>query len=405
MSETTEPREGQYPPSFALPTPDPGRYRDCDAGRCSRCQPVPTILSAAFDVVGVDPGLEQGPAPAHPSLPQVGPDWEQLFLMAVTGDAFGFTWFPRQGERPMLGGIPCLPDPGTPYRRALGAVGLTSEVLVRPGLEGGSEETWPSDAAALKQLVLGSLTDRRFPVIAAGLPEPDQIMLVTSCESGGDVLTGWRAVGGGDLVNFEPAGQVHVRDLGLALWKGSIDLVVLITGRQERPPLRVAVREALEQAVTLLRSREVGPYEAGPAGWEAWARALLSDDPPQIGGFSTKPQSVNTRRRWLVLPITWDLMERRTCASMFLLRAIELFPAVAAELQAAFDCLDEVSGGPGALTKAGELMGVWGGDPGPDLPQSRDPELRRQMADFVRQCAVKELEVADHLERALRQMK
>jgi hypothetical protein len=403
MSETAESREGQYPRSFTLPTPDPARYRDCDAGRCSRCQPVPTILSAAFDVVGVDPGLEQGPAPAHPSLPQVGPDWGQLFTMGVTGEAFRFAWFLRQDECQMLDVSLWSSDPGAPYRRALAAVGLTGEVLVRPGLPGGSEETWPSDAT-LKQLMLTSLVDRRFPVIAAGLPEPDQIMLVTGYESGGDVLTGWRAVGGGDIVRFAPAGQVQVSDLRSALWKGSIDLLVLITERQERPPLRAAVREALGQAVTLLRSHEVGLFAAGPAGWEVWASALLSDDPPQIGGFSTKPQSLNTRRRWLVIPITYDLMERRTCASMFVRRAIELFPAAAAELQAAFNCLEEVSGGPGALTKAGELMGIWDGNPLPDLLQSRDPEVRRQMADFVRQCAVKELEVADHLESAVRMM-
>jgi len=74
-------------------------------------------------------------------------------------------------------------------------------------------------------------------------------------------------------------------------------LVVLITGRQERPDGKAVVRGALEQAVRLPRMAEAGPYHAGPANFEAWAEVLLSEDPPALSvPPNPRPQTVGGRQ-------------------------------------------------------------------------------------------------------------
>jgi len=389
MQDTPAP--GQWPATFALPLPDYSRYEGTPGFPSE--MPVSSILRAALELLDEDLELKWEDA----ARPGRRPDLTQLFFMGVTGEAFAFLWFPREREHPPLDPTLYWPDPAAPYQRALAAAGFTCEVLVRPGLAGGAAPGQPFDAQTLKDRVRSCLADQWLPAIIAGIPEPGSFLLVSGYDEDGDVLTGWRGLGGGP-VSRDPAAMVRTRN-----WTEAAQLVVLLTGRQERPTEQAVIREAIEQGLRLMRMRETGPYHAGPATFEAWAEALLSDDPPDVSvPPNPPPQSVAGRRRWLICPGTWDLEERAYYAVRFLRRAAELFPGATDELDAAGTC----------MAAAGDLMvqveramgGAKGPNPEEGFPSADDPEARRQAADLILQARDKQQEAADHLEAALRLM-
>jgi hypothetical protein len=354
--------------------------------------PVSSVLRAAMQLIDEDLGLQWDEPPQQ----GLHMDQAQLLFMGVTGEAFAFVWFPKGTARPPLDPTLYWPEPGALYERALTAAGFTCEVLLRPGPAGGLKRGQPFDAPTLKDQVLSCLVDQGLPAIVADLPEPGSFMLVAGYDDDGDVLTGWRARGGSGDVLFDSGAKVQARD-----WTGAAQLVVLLTGRQEPPPERETMRNAVEQAVRLLRMREAGPYHAGPANFEAWAQALLSDDPPDTSvPPNTPPRSVTARRRWLICPTTWDLMERASYATRFLRRGVMLFPTAADELEAAATCMSAVGD---LMVQAGQAVG---GGQGPDegWPKVNDPEARRQVAEMVLQCRDRELEAANHLAQALQLM-
>ncbi|MBM3500450.1 MAG: hypothetical protein FJX74_17470, partial [Armatimonadetes bacterium] len=360
MAQTPEPATRPWPVSFALPLPDLRRYEGIP--RFPTNMPASSVLRAAMQLIDEDLGLEwDGPVQGGLHMDQA-----QLLFMGVTGEAFAFLWFPKEGERPALDATLYWPDPRALYERSLGAAGFTCEVLVRPGLAGDLGQGQPFDAQTLKDRVLSCLVDEGLPVILADLPEPGSLMLVSGYEEDGDVLTGWRARGGSGDVLFDPGAKAEAHD-----WTGAAQLVVLLTGRQEPPTEQATMRDAVEQAVRLLRIRDAGPYHVGPATFEAWAEALLSDDPPDPrAAADTPPPSVTARRRWLICPTTWDLMERASYAVRFLERATALFPTAAGELGAASACMSAVGD---LMVQAGQTVGG-GQGPGEGWPKVDDPE-------------------------------
>jgi hypothetical protein len=378
----------QWPASFALPLPDYSRYEGTPGFPSE--MPVSSVLRAAMELIDEDLELEWDGGPRQ----GLRPDLAQALFMGATGEAFAFLWFPKGAERPPLDPTVYWPDPGAPYKRALTAAGFTCEVLMRPGLAGGPGQGRPLDARTLKDGVRRCLVEQGLPAIIAGIPEPSTFLLVAGYEDDGDVLTGWRASGGGP-VSRNAADMVKVRG-----WTGAAQMAVLLTGRQERPTETAIMRDALEQAVSLLRVKEAGPYHAGPANFEAWAQALLSDDPPDVSvPPNVPPRSVAGRRRWLICPTAWDLMERASYAVRFLRRAAVLFPAAAGELDAASTCMGAVGD---LMVQAERAMGgARGPNPEDGYPKADDPEARRQVAGLILQCKDRELEAAEHLAKAL----
>lgn len=321
---------GQWPESYALSLPDYTRF-DGTPGFPS-AMPLSNILRAALELMGEDLDLRW-----DASGPQgLRPDLVQLLFMGTTGEAFSFLWFPRTPERPPLDPALYWPDPAAPYRRALGAAGFGCEVLVAPGLGDGTGEGQSLDAQTLRDRVRGCLAERELPAIIAGIPEPGSFLLVAGYEDDGNALIGWRGSGGGP-VSRNAADMVRVSD-----WTAAARIVVLLTGYRECQPERETMRSALEQAIGLLRMTQAGPYHAGPATFEAWAQALLSDDPPDLSvPPNHRPQSVEGRRRWLICPSAWDLQERAYYAARSCDRAAVVLPEAAVELQAASACMSE----------------------------------------------------------------
>lgn len=380
----------EWPRSYSLPLPDAARFQ---GPRYPQDMPEAGVLSAAMDLLGDDLGLRWD-LPNQEGLRVSRP---QVFFMGLTGEAFSFFWFPRSGQKPSLDPTLYWPDPGTPFRRALAAAGYACETLVGPGLTARGRGSL--DGNALKLRVVECLADRRWPAIVAGVPKAGDFLLVTGYEEGGDVLAGWVSRGGAADVRFEPGKRVTARD-----WARDADLVVLLTGRKKGPSERTAIRDALKQAARIMRPSRFGPFHAGPASFDVWAEAILSDGPTPTTDVNQPAGSLEARLRALIVPATWDLWERVDYARFFIDRAIAVFPNSREELSVARDHFSAISDG---MAQACKLTG---GNPENQLPASemdqklRDPAIRRQVADIFLRCRQSWLEAADHLAKALPMM-
>jgi hypothetical protein len=308
------------------------------------------------------------------------------FFMGVWGDAFEFIWLRKEGVPTEGDAGPDLGDLPQRYATTLGAAGFDCEVLLRPGTTGQPPAAQPFDQATLRRRVVESIADRGWPVIMTEVPTPEHVFLVTGYDQGGEVLIGWSVEGGDDRgIGFEPEKRLEIAE-----WFPKISGVVLLTGKHPRPPEQPVYRQALEQGLRFLRRREAGPFHAGPATFDTWARSLgdatLSADDP----------ATEKRRRDILHPMIWDLATRRWYGSLFLKRAAELLPDAADALKAAAHCFVAEHG---LMWKVNRLAG--GQWPGDHLPKLADPAVRQQIAEILLKCRDRDLEAAEHIEKAL----
>lgn len=342
--------------------------------------PVPSILRALTEFIGEDFGFTtDGNWRTNQAFP---------FFMGVWGDAFEFVWLRKEGEPARDEPPPSLVPLPQRFATTLSAAGFDCEVLLRPDPTKPATVAAPFEAAACRRLV-ESIADRGWPALV-DMPGLGRVFLATGYGKGGDVLIGWDVEGGDDRgVRFEAEKQLAVSD-----WFAKASCVVLLTGKHARPPEKSVYCQALEQGAQFLRAREVGHWHAGPATFDAWAKSLK--DPNLSAGDATTAK----RRAGILDPMIWDLATRRHYGNLFLTRAVQLFPAAAAELQAAAACFRAEHD---MMWEVNRLGGAkW---PGEELPRLADANVRKQIAELLLKSRDKDLEAASHIERALQTVK
>jgi hypothetical protein len=286
------------------------------------------------------------------------------------------------------------------YKRALAAAGVSCQVFASPRPPEADAELRPLNVPDLQDRILACLVDRKMPVIVGGIPEANQLMLVTGFEDGGDTLVGWSAEGGQDGITFKPADQKKAAD-----WKRQVHFVVIPTGRLPRPSEREVVVQTLVEVERQMRQNQIGLVRTGTAFFDAWADAMEAGDTPPLSMFDPTSAALEQRRRWLVAPTAWDVDERTIYAAIYLQRAKDIFPEAADELAAARASIMEVSAAANHIY-AGMGMGLAPGDPPPPAGTGMDePEKRKQAASLIRGCKPKWTEAADHLQAALAKMR
>ena len=366
QSQSQSPEPGpaapQRPATVVLPTPDPKRH---EGMWFPQNEPVPAVLMGVADVMHEDLGLSW-------PVPRDGMNRTYLTFMGITGDAFWFPWLtvvPRSPAAPMdLSMDLYMPDPAPMYQRTLAAAGITCEVYAAPRLPQADAKPRPLDVPDLKDRVLACLADRRMPVIIRGVPQRGDFLVATGYEDQGNTLVGAPGRGGGSDMSFAPGSLRKVPD-----WLSRVNLVVIPTGRQPRPSEKQMFREALVQAVQLMRQEQIGLMCAGPGFFDLWADAMVDDQTLEQFGPGVEPATPPTpenRRRLLVCPMAWEVMERTSYAAIFLTRAEAIFPETATELGQARAAIGEVDK---AAHKVDQLMGP-GQTPREGWPGIKDPQ-------------------------------
>lgn len=207
------------------------------------------------------------------------------YLIAASGHGSGLTWHAHQWDGANQSIAIGFPDPNTPFRRTLAAVGYTYELA---GNADGSHASGDGinclghyeDEATLRERIVSSLVDGR-PCIGFGIVGPPEACLLTGYDEQGDTLLGWSmfqqwpecTVG----VEFEPSGQFRKRD-----WYADTSAIMTI-GPGRDPAWQVPYRKILANNLEALRPASFHDRDHGLAAYAPWATDLLEDPGFQSG--------------------------------------------------------------------------------------------------------------------------
>ena len=365
--------EGVPQVSFTL---HKGETRD-GLQRCPECFPFPACLRSSLEFMGEDYGYKV--------VEEHGSRWRldnaYTHLMGVTGIAFKMTW--KEGWYLGNPGVDNLTDDlSEPYGRALEAIGYTYELLRKAG----------SSEPEFRERIVGSIRDRRHPVIARGVVGPPEECLIVGFDKGGEVLIGWSYFQTvpefNQGVEFEPSG--YFRKKG---WFADTESILLINDKVEKPPVDKVYRKALEWALTVSRTPRVkGDFHNGHAAYDAWAMALGRDEDLPSDNMSRLRVNYHVYE-----DAVGTTAEGRWYGAQFLKAVAEDVPELGENLLAAAGCYE---------AEHGLMWKIWSFTGGPQRSDEgalklADPGAREQIVPLIGEARKLDEEACSHIEKAL----
>jgi hypothetical protein len=359
------------------------RHED-SKNRCPEDVPLASCLRACLEYLGDGLGCRQiGLCGADGGL-----FCGYAYLLGVTGAAFRLSWKPGwHGDN--VASFLVSDDPTEVFRRGFAAVGYECEIVCRAELRKQGRDTEDH----LRGCIVDSIAGKGRPVIAHGVIGPGDECIVTGYDDGGDALIGWNFFQNfpdcNAGVEFEPCGYFRKRD-----WFPDTRSLVFIGDKQARPARKDVYRESLEWALDVVRTpTRYGGRHNGLAAYDAWADHLCRDDP-----FDTDDIGVLNERFGVHDDAVSTVAEGRWYASVFLAQAATTDPGLptpplyraaacyAAEHDLMWDVWRQVGGIGRSEEKARNLA---------------DRDVRRRIAEIIRQSRDLDAQAADHIEEAL----
>ncbi|HYF92480.1 MAG TPA: hypothetical protein VD969_09530 [Symbiobacteriaceae bacterium] len=362
------------PNRFLLP--DVPRVHFYDGGEQSpEDVPFPSCLAACMRYLG-----EEYPWIVKEQHGKVSRDnYANIYILAHSGMAFGLRW--RDGWHMDNGDNMLVADPSEVIRRAFAAVGYTYEIVHKTGA--------PGDEALYKRKIKEAL-HRGRPILAFGIIGPPECCLITGYDEDGDVLLGWNFFQSippwGTSVAVEPTGHFRKGDWFSDTWS-----IIVIGEKVGRPEIHELNRSTLGFALQVARTPHMFDHHNGHAAYSAWA-AQISDD----AAFAGHDEATLRERHDVHNNVVGMLAECRWWAAQWVRFIAPAEPAMSEHLLAAAALFE----------KEHDLMWkIWnavGGNGHPDAwrPFSR-PEVRRQIAGWIREAQEHDVNAIAHLEQAL----
>jgi len=347
--------------------------------RCPEDITFPSCLRAYLDSVGDSLGCKHAPARQSESRVACG----YAYLMGTSGAAFFLSW--RPGWRLDNMAIEYMSaDSEAPYRRALESVGYAYEIV--------RKDHGRDNEAYFRSRIIESIRDCGRPVIAKGVIGPPEDCLIAGYDDGGDVLVGWNFFQSFPEFNagveFEPSGYFRKRDWLKDTWS-----LIVVGDRYEPPPLGQVYRDALEWALTVVRTPmpHGGRYN-GLAAYTGWAEDIARDQ-----DFPTHDMDVLRERHMVHHNAVGMVAEGRWYGAQFLKEVAANEPALAEEVLSAASCYEAEH------DLMWEIWSLAGGNGMTDahVTALADPGARRAIAPVILRARDQDAEAAEHLERAL----
>lgn len=313
-------------------------------------------------------------------------DCAYSYILGVSGSASFLSW--KQGWQPDSADIRYMPGGLVePLRRTFEAVGHAYEWVPK------AEE--PAGEALFRAKIMASIRDQGRPVLSFGVLAPPECGIITGYDEGGDVLIGWNFFQRFPEFNagleFEPSGYYRKRDW----FKDTIGLVV-IGDKVPTRPLAEIYHDALQWALEVTRIPQVVTVDAthanGLAAYSAWAEALSHDE-----AFEGQPDATLRERHMAHESAVGNVAEARWYGGQFLRDAVEHVHYNMTE-----DILKAAACYAAEHALMWKLWDLAGGNGNPDAYKNfAKPAVRREMIPIIQEARAKDIEAADHLERAL----
>ncbi|MDQ7794820.1 MAG: hypothetical protein RDU89_10495 [bacterium] len=346
---------------------------------CPENIPFPSVMRALMQYFGEG---DLGCRSSHALPPGCKVPCSYSFFIGVSGVAAFLSWKPGWASDNVEISY-MSDDPAAPFDRALRATGYEYQHL-------GTD----LDETSVRKRIRESIQGGR-PVLAFGPVGPPESAIITGYDEGGDVLIGWSFFQ--DMpdfnagVEFEPSGQFRKRD-----WHAYPPgfYCIILGKRKRRPPLSETFRQALEWMREVANTPlTCGDRHNGLAAYDAWAEHLLRDDDFKAGDEAIR-QSYSSHDQAVGM-----VAEARWYGSQFLIQASDpdVLPYRMAE-----DLLHAAACYAAEHDLMWRLWDLAGGNGNPQAHlRLADPEVRRQMAEVIRQAREKDAQAAEHIARAL----
>ena len=313
----------------------------------------------------------------------LGEEYSVEYVFSASGAAFRLLWKPGWSPDNLVFEF-MAEETSEPIGRAFEVVGYAYELILR--------EDDRDNEAYFRYRIVESIRDRGRPVLVCGIIGPPEWCIVTGYDEYGEVMIGWNYYQGSPGVELEPSGYFRKRDWFTEDTEG----LILIGEKQEKPPLSDIYRSTLELALDVVRTPLVGGRHSGLAAYKVWAEELLrdelfpEDDRRILGGrLMCHDDNMNV------------VAEGRWCAAQFLQQMAKDEPSRAEEIRAAAACYEAEYD---LICQGWELMGEdYPSNPRSAAQASRlaEPTIRLQLAPIILQAHAKDVEAAEHIERAL----
>lgn len=362
--------------------------------RCPEDLCIPSVLRALGEYFGEE---EFGCRTCRAIQPGCKINCSYSFFVGITGVAAFLSW--KEGWNDSNAAFYMSADPEAPERWGYRALGYDFHWVERQGGEGSLLE---SDHQAYRQSIVESI-QRRVPVVGYGVVGPPEPAIITGYDEDGDVLIGWSFFQGipgfNDGIELEPNGYFRKRD-----WFKDTHSLLIVGGKQERPPLNQLYKDALQWAVQVTRTPIVRPEADAPewyrgranglAAYEAWAENLLRDEL-----FSEADDARLVELHDIHNGAVGQIAEARWYGSQFLIQATNpdiLHYSMAEDLLHAAACY---------AAEHDLMWKVWdlaGGNGNPEAWKFfADPSVRRQMIPVILEARNKDEQAIEHIEQAL----
>jgi hypothetical protein len=309
------------------------------------------------------------------AMESLGEDIDYHHVMGTSGAAFRFTINPGEWDFGNYGIRNIAADPYEPMRRAMEAVGYGYTLC--------DKGSWRDDLAK----ITGSI-DRGVPVLAYPVVGPSDCCIITGYDQSGEVLLGWSTFQNiPDDHNIPHDTTGYFRKPG---WHDNLDGYILLGAKKERPPERVTYLGALQWAVQLMRTPQVGKNCTGLAGLSMWA-----DEMTQERYFPPEDEQV-LGLRYVSTSINITMLRDHCSAEPFLRQMARSVREFLPEVELAADCYARVR------RLLGEMSSLISDDFSDRAMKAiRDSATRRAFADLILQIRDTEEQASSHMQHLL----
>jgi hypothetical protein len=318
-------------------------------------------------------------------LAYLGEKYTYSYILGMSGASFRLMWNTKKWDGGNVDIMLMAEDPVEPIRRAFDAVGYNLQVLTQD----------KCDITQFQNSITESICDKGKPVLAAGVIGPPEVCIVTGYDEGGEILTGWNffqeRVHEFPEADFELNGYFRKRN-----WFKNTPALFIIGDTQEKLPLQILYRNALEWALNVIRTPVVrtefgSEYYSGIRAYQAWADWMQHD------AYFPDDLTILEERKMVHYDAMCMVAERGDHASAFLREIAASEPKMTHSLIAAAECYEQAKSTLGVLHKATKGFIATR----EQLRNLLPADVRKTMATAILDARTYEIKAAEYIERAL----
>jgi hypothetical protein len=309
------------------------------------------------------------------ALGSLGENIPYDYVLGTSGVAFRFTLNPGAWDYGNYSIRNVAADPYAPIQHTFASLGYRYNLYEKGDLQ--------EDTARISASIRNGV-----PVLAFGVVGPSDCVVITGYDEDGQVLLGWSTfqdIPDDHNIPHDPTG--YFRKPG---WHDQMGGYLLIGAKAARPATRDVYLSALQWALHLLHTPQMGTRHTGLRALQTWAEEMAQDQNFPAGDEQTMVG------RYLSTTINITMLRDHCSAEPFLRQMAQEVPEFQPEVSHAADAYAQMRQ---LRSQMDDLIGDNFSEKA--IHAITDAAARRAFADLIVQIRDKEEEAADHMQHLL----